>query len=440
MDSKKVVKKHVAAIHCSNTLSLMQRKISNALLYHAYADLKNKEEHEISISQLCKILGVTSHNYDSLKEALKALVSTLLEWNVVNDDTGDEDWSATTILSCVRIRGAQCFYAYSPRMRDLLHSPSVYGQVNLIVQARFKSNYGLALYENCVRYRNLPKTRLFTLEEFRKLMGVDASQYPIFRDFKRRVISKAVEEVNTHSDVFLEPEYKRAGRNVTGICFTIKERPKKQRIGATIDNPVKTNIFDDPEKKLVFTRLTEDFQINPIMSEMLIKEYDVVYIQEKIQLVMSKKIATAKSIENLAGYLISAIKNDYQQPISTAEIFSKKISDEIAEVERQKEGERRQYLLEQEYANYTHEFIIALLNNMKKSDYDALMEEWTLYLKETYPPLYSGFKKEFDEVGLQSKKLMIFLKDFLSNKHPGYLKDLSPFEEYLEKIVEGIPA
>src|SRR5690606_14078242 len=131
----------------------------------------------------CKILGVSSHNYDSLKDALKALVSTVLEWNIVNDDTGDEDWSATTILACVRIRGAQCYYSYSPRMRELLHSPTVYGQVNLIVQARFKSNYGLALYENCVRYRNLPKTRLFSLDEFRKLMGVDDSQYPIFRDF-----------------------------------------------------------------------------------------------------------------------------------------------------------------------------------------------------------------------------------------------------------------
>ena len=51
------LKKHAATIHCSNTLSLLQRKISNALLYHAYKELMLKEEHEISVKQLCNLIA-----------------------------------------------------------------------------------------------------------------------------------------------------------------------------------------------------------------------------------------------------------------------------------------------------------------------------------------------------------------------------------------------
>ena len=40
INGRQVVKKHVATIHCSNKLSLLERKISNALLFHAFSNLK----------------------------------------------------------------------------------------------------------------------------------------------------------------------------------------------------------------------------------------------------------------------------------------------------------------------------------------------------------------------------------------------------------------
>ena len=101
------------------------------------------------------------------------------------------------------LQGPLCYYAYSPRMKQLLHSPSMFGKIDLVIQSRFRSSYGLALYENCIRYRGLPHTKWFDMELFKKLMGVPAGKYDIFRDFKRRVLDKAIEEVNTYSDWLL---------------------------------------------------------------------------------------------------------------------------------------------------------------------------------------------------------------------------------------------
>src|SRR5665213_345220 len=98
---KKELKKHAATIHCSNSLSLLQRKVTNALLYHAYKELMLKEEHEITIKQLCKLIAYQGNNHAVIKEALKELLSTVIEWNIVNDKTGHEDWTASSILASV---------------------------------------------------------------------------------------------------------------------------------------------------------------------------------------------------------------------------------------------------------------------------------------------------------------------------------------------------
>ena len=88
-EEKRELKKHAATIHCSNTLSLLQRKITNALLYHAYKELMLKDEHEITVKQLCRLIGYQGNNHAAIKDALKGLISTVIEWNLINDETGD---------------------------------------------------------------------------------------------------------------------------------------------------------------------------------------------------------------------------------------------------------------------------------------------------------------------------------------------------------------
>jgi hypothetical protein len=68
------LKKHVAVIHSSNKLSLLQRKIANALLFNAYKELQNKEEHEIHIATLCQLIGYDSNDHKTIKKSLLLLL------------------------------------------------------------------------------------------------------------------------------------------------------------------------------------------------------------------------------------------------------------------------------------------------------------------------------------------------------------------------------
>ncbi|TAK74151.1 MAG: RepB family plasmid replication initiator protein [Gammaproteobacteria bacterium] len=337
-EGKKELKKHAATIHCSNTLSLLQRKITNALLYHAYKELLLKEEHEITVKQLCRLIGYQGNNHAAIKEALRGLISTVVEWNLIDDKTGAENWTASSMLASVCLDGPLCHYAYSPRMKQLLHSPSMFGKIDLVIQSRFRSSYGLALYENCIRYRGLPHTKWFEMELFKKLMGVPSGKYDIFRDFKRRVLDKAVDEVNTYSDLIVAADFIREGRKVVKVRFKLKERAKKTRLGTTQAAKRLTVKGDDEGLKAV---LLQEFHLSEEQIEELLTAYDSQFVQDKVTLIKKSKPFREGKIDNLAAYLFSAIKRNYQQPKSrqepVAESQEVKLERELAEIQRQVE-------------------------------------------------------------------------------------------------------
>lgn len=217
------LKKHVAVIHSTNKLTLVQRKIANALLFNAYDKLLVKEEHEIHITTLCNIIGYDSKDYKTIKKALLNLLATVLEWNLVDGERLDSEgiWNASSIIADASINGPICTYSYSNKMKKLLYRPNIYGRLDMAVQAKFQSSYGLALYENCNRFQDIGQTPCFSMDTFRKLMGVDEHKYKIFRDFKSRVLNKAIEEVNKYSPIQISPLLKRRGRQVISIQFII---------------------------------------------------------------------------------------------------------------------------------------------------------------------------------------------------------------------------
>ena len=221
-----VIKKHVNAIHIKGELSLLQRKLANALLYHAYPLLPVQDRYEIALSALCDLAGFEAHDRDRLKAALQGLQKTLIQWSVL-DEKGRETWGSMPLLGSVFIleKEGVCRYSYDTFLREKLYNPEVYATINLDIQRKFGSKHALALYENCVRFRNTGSTGWMGLEVFRQLLGCDGQ--PHYDDFKRlnnQVIKPAVQEVNDTSDIEVTPEYKRASRKVSSVRMKIKDK------------------------------------------------------------------------------------------------------------------------------------------------------------------------------------------------------------------------
>jgi hypothetical protein len=150
-EDKRILKKHSAAIQIHNTLTLLQRKTWNVLLWHAYHELPTKDMHSIPTQQLMRLIGYDSKDEAYLQEATMAMMQCIVEWNVLGKD-GTQVWGAAVLLASVEIDHGLCSYGFAPHLRHTLSNPDMFARLDLDLQKQFKSKYALALWELCTDY------------------------------------------------------------------------------------------------------------------------------------------------------------------------------------------------------------------------------------------------------------------------------------------------
>lgn len=319
------LKKHIAAIHISNRLTLTQRKASNVLLYNAYDSLLTARVHSIRVKDLAEAIGFNTHNLDPLKEALKTLARTVLEWNILDESGAQEEWGATTLLAQAVIKGGFCIYAYSPDLCEKLYRPEIYALLNLSIQRKFSSGYALALYENCLRYRRVGTTGWIAVENLKRLLGIGDTDvyYQDFRKFNDKIIKPAVRQVNETSDLSLEVDYQRDSRRVAAVRFRVSDNPqmllfaqRQAALTAALTGEAATVKPECSGARLA--RLREKlalFGLSARQIRVALNGRDPAYIEDNIAVVERDLIAG--KVHNLPAYLLGALREDYRTPVQS---------------------------------------------------------------------------------------------------------------------------
>ena len=306
------------AIQIQSKISLLQRRAWNVLLANAYNELPDKDIHTVSVSELAAKLGFESGNHNYLKEVLKSLGDCKVEWNLLNKDNKKE-WGFAVLLASADIKDGICTYGFAPHLRLKLYNPRMYTRLNLSLQNQFRSQYALVLWEICFDYydtqREQGETPFIPLEVFRELMGVESDEYVLFKAFNRKVIKVAIEEINNLTEYHVEIEYKRIGRKIAELKFHIAKVKKF---------PIQESLFPDIEDLTpVAVELVQAGIDRNVAMEIADREWDYVnpeklpdpgtypdfieYISEKIEMSLD-----AARVNNRAGYIIDAIRENYQ--------------------------------------------------------------------------------------------------------------------------------
>ena len=308
------------AIQIQSKISLLQRRAWNVLLANAYNELPNHEIHRVSMVELAAKLGFDSKNENYLKEVLRELRFCEVEWNLLNKDN-KQVWGVAGLLASVEIENGICTYAFAPHLRLKLYNPRVYAKLNLRLQNRFTSRYALVLWELCFDYfdtdRNQGETPFISLETFRELLGIESDEYPAFSIFNRAVIKPAINEINKETDYLVEVEQKRVGRKVAELKFRItrvKQISLQESLFPDIENlpPVAVELVQAEIDRRMAQQIADaewDF-VNPQkLSPPGTYPDFLAYIAEKIEMSLS-----AAGVKNRAGYIIEAIRENYQDP------------------------------------------------------------------------------------------------------------------------------
>ena len=345
--------KHSATVHISNTLTLNARRISNVLLKNAYSLLDKNDKFRIKLSDLRDTIGLEkSENYQIIKDSLDILANTTIKWNIFNKDRA-RDWkqkkfTMSKILASVDYDEEKgvCEYSYSAHLKDLLKNPNIYAKIDLIIQREFKSKHSLALWEFLVEYicsknkGDMSYTGWILIEDYRKFLGLQKTEYTDYRNFNRFLIKAPLAEINRVSDIEASVDYKKENRKVVAIKFLIKKKQGFQQ-KLPFENLPTTEEYNsqDNEFDKIKNSLLTDYKISESKVDIILSKHKLDKISKNLEYVNAE--LESGRIKNIAAFTINAIKDNYLIIKSNKEIKESEESllyKELSEINKQIEN------------------------------------------------------------------------------------------------------
>ena len=219
------------------SLTTNQQKIILYLISKLKYNDTDFNECRVDIKDFCKVCGIDLTNgrrYNELKNSIKAIADKSV-W--IEKENGDETlvrWiEKPTIQKNNGIIIIKLDEDLKPYLLDLKEK---YTQYELIYTLKMKSKYSIRLYE-LLKSRQYNKLKGYTvkysIEEIKKLL--DAENYKEFKDFRRRVLDKATEEINNYSDIFINCSAMKQGKAIKEIEIEIETKDAVKRFITTAE-------------------------------------------------------------------------------------------------------------------------------------------------------------------------------------------------------------
>ncbi len=315
---RKLLKKHVAAIHVSAPFGLIERKVFDYLLLQAYDSLPTGATHEMPAKLLMSLLGwERSENTEHLREALSKLVTTEVQFNLLGDDKkSGARWETTTMMSWSSIESGMVRWRYDEALASRLFNPTVYATISLATQQNLASSFSIALYQNVARFRNTGSTgKEWPLPLFRQLINATAPTYNEFKYLKKFVLTPAVTEINKHTDIQITPRFSKKGNKVLGIGFSIAETKQPSLLTVNVDPIVST-----PEQGLALDRM-QRLGISEKLAAQIVREHALPKVEQTVNYIEAE-VRDGRVKRSPAGYLLKMLTVDgplQRKPVARAQ-------------------------------------------------------------------------------------------------------------------------
>ena len=336
--------------------TLLENKLLAVSLAHSdkfYEDVdENGKSNGVWVSKLKasiirKILGVKGGSfYKRLKDTANLMTTRNIGY--INPEKKTFDY--ITLVMRAKYEGGYLYLYYNPYIKNYLRQINKnYTEFNLKIMVSFRSEYSFRLYEliksQCYYINKSPKkenTYMFSfgLSELMFDLGIiDADSNDIisilrntenpdydkaatrakvrkkvlsndWSEFKRNVLEVAIKEINENEDINMylsyDPVSKGKGKKYTHVIFTaivgnellLDEQVEEE--ARYLSDEEKENFLDD-----INGILQGKIKFKELRAIAEVANYNMAIIEEKYQ------IAKTQHIDNLVGWMIAAIREDY---------------------------------------------------------------------------------------------------------------------------------
>ena len=220
--SYKVIKANEMIQKARYDLNITELKLLAFIISKIKPGDEELKSYAFPVKDFCQVCGIdysNGWNYKHIKALLKGLRDKSF-W--VMDENGNEvliGWLQKARISkgsgVITVKLDEDMHKY------VIGLFSNYTQYELLSTLPMKSAYSFRIYELLKSYA-FTKSHTFKVDDLKQKLG--AEHYTNFKDFRNRVISTAVKEINLYTDIEVSWEPVKYGAKVVEVKFSIRQR------------------------------------------------------------------------------------------------------------------------------------------------------------------------------------------------------------------------
>jgi plasmid replication initiation protein len=236
----------LAIIPKKDRITILARKVYNIMIHEAQMQGGDKDVYRMRLRDLVIGLDFNSENVEVLKNHLRQMASTTIEWQSPTRGEGAQ-WGITAMISQAEIvlDGGESFieWSYSTKIKNSILNPERFAKISFSYQADLKTHAGLALYEICTRYidnfggltaRNPWQWWRPVLTGFPEPAGEYEGAYAEWKYFNRDIVKSAVAEVNAVTNLVVTAIEHKVGRSVKDLQFKVERKSDTSMLSSAV--------------------------------------------------------------------------------------------------------------------------------------------------------------------------------------------------------------
>lgn len=230
MDSSLVYKSN-ALVEASYRLSVYEQRIILGCIAQVRRDEPLTDQHlyEVSAQKIADMTGTQLGTaYQNLKAAAERLYRREVTLHEAPNGGGKTKVRLTRWVQTVEYRENEGMVALRfgtdmvPYLSQLTEQFTRYALADV---AHMDSAHAIRLYELLCQWRGTGE-REVSVEWLRESFQL-GDKYPAIKDFKKRVIMPAIDQINEHSPLWVKWDQRKIGRRVSYLVFTFGEKGQR---------------------------------------------------------------------------------------------------------------------------------------------------------------------------------------------------------------------
>ena len=293
-------------IEASYSFTVLEQKLIRLLASMIKKNDEDFKEYAFKATDLSKILNIHQKNiYKELDKITDRLMAKVIK--IKNDE--DEKFKKRHLIKKADFENGILTMKIDEEMKELYLKLNWYTKYELKNIMQFKSTYSFRMYELLKQYENI-RSRVINIEDLRLALDINKDQYPKYANLKQKVITIAINEINTNTDLYIEFKEIKTGRKITSIKFYIKQSNRTINEIAIKSKEIETVPRQDLELVKQVQAIFNKHKITDREATAVLKDADnnIDFIKQ-----CYKYLLTKDKINNVVGYMRKLVKC-YNEP------------------------------------------------------------------------------------------------------------------------------